>query len=113
MRDASLNMKQTRFNQIFAIASIFSLPIVVLGSIFGMNLEDLPISVPFYPALGATLTLSMILIMIFVIISCIKVPESEEDPAITTARASLSLEFDRFQKRVSLENHSLNNSTTK
>lgn len=105
IRDDAIAAKQSRFNQLFAITSIFTLPIVILGSIFGMNLDDLPVQVPFFPAMGATLALSSVLLILFVSLSCCtsKLPETEEDPIVTSARASLSLELDRMRERVSLD----------
>eukprot|EP01124_Arcella_intermedia_P007712 TRINITY_DN14775_c0_g1_i1.p1 TRINITY_DN14775_c0_g1~~TRINITY_DN14775_c0_g1_i1.p1 ORF type:complete len:673 (-),score=197.88 TRINITY_DN14775_c0_g1_i1:130-2148(-) len=99
-RDEKISASQARFQNIVGIISTFTLPVVILGSLFGMNLKDLPVDVPFYPALGATLTLSLILALAFSFVMYYT-DKKNKDKATTDAvpiRSSLSLELDRYKE---------------
>lgn len=45
-------MNDQRFELLIGILTSFTLPFVVIGGIFGMNLEDLPVKVKFWELLG-------------------------------------------------------------
>eukprot|EP01124_Arcella_intermedia_P009415 TRINITY_DN1613_c0_g1_i7.p1 TRINITY_DN1613_c0_g1~~TRINITY_DN1613_c0_g1_i7.p1 ORF type:complete len:659 (+),score=110.64 TRINITY_DN1613_c0_g1_i7:27-2003(+) len=68
-RDQEIFSSRSSYQTMTALISIFALPPIILGGLFGMNLDDLPREVPFYPALGASLCLSMILFIIFMFIN--------------------------------------------
>eukprot|EP01130_Rhizamoeba_saxonica_P014895 TRINITY_DN657_c0_g1_i2.p1 TRINITY_DN657_c0_g1~~TRINITY_DN657_c0_g1_i2.p1 ORF type:complete len:293 (+),score=70.95 TRINITY_DN657_c0_g1_i2:1022-1900(+) len=61
--------KQKRFEKMLGIVSSFTVPMVIVASIFGMNLDDLPTEVPFWPLLIITFFVSLILLLLFFVLS--------------------------------------------
>jgi len=57
--------KQRRLERIAAVLSIIFLPTLLASSIFGMNLPDLP-EFSFWPLVGITLGLSVVLLAVFI-----------------------------------------------
>eukprot|EP01125_Pyxidicula_operculata_P017420 TRINITY_DN6104_c0_g1_i1.p1 TRINITY_DN6104_c0_g1~~TRINITY_DN6104_c0_g1_i1.p1 ORF type:complete len:582 (+),score=120.97 TRINITY_DN6104_c0_g1_i1:389-2134(+) len=56
---------QSRFERWVGVVSIMFLPIVVISGIMGMNLDDIPHDLPFYPTLGVIFGVSILLLVIF------------------------------------------------
>jgi hypothetical protein len=55
---------QARFERWIAAVTTFTLPIVLVSGLFGMNNDDLPRNWPFWPVVGVTLCFSLILLVI-------------------------------------------------
>jgi len=60
--------KQIRFERLVAVVSIAVLPTALIAAIFGMNVPDLP-KLNFWPLMGTTLAVSVLLMLVFVAIS--------------------------------------------
>lgn len=68
---------------------------MILGSLFGMNLDDLPKQVPFIDSMVATISLSVILLVAFVILSW----ESDIVPKQIEKATSIALDLDRIRDK--------------
>jgi len=67
-RDKRKERTQRRFEKVIAIFSSVTLPLVVAGAIFGMNLRDLPETVNFWPMIGITLAIGLVIAVAFFLI---------------------------------------------
>jgi len=95
LNDDRLSANQARFQNTFAVVSIFTIPIMLLGSIFGMNLTDLPVQLPFLPTLGVTLSTSVVLLITFFLLVRDHKPYVTADTALMPPRLSFSLDNER------------------
>jgi len=62
---AEKEAKDRRFEVVISLLGSLTLPFAIVSGIFGMNLEDLPVQVRFWPLLGGTLAFSVLLFVTF------------------------------------------------
>jgi len=92
IRDAKASATQNRNQNIISVVSIFTLPIMILSGLFGMNNSDLPTYLHFLPCLFVTISISFVLLIIFVLIVWERKPPPAPETSLIVPRISLSLD---------------------
>jgi len=69
VEDNRRDERRRRFEDFLTVVGAITLPIVLISGIFGMNNEDLPISVSFGLLMGLSVVASLLLLILFAVIS--------------------------------------------